>query len=74
MQKISGLEGVYGQQAGKLDAMSPLKVITRGYSVVRNDDGKVIRSVHETGIGQNLTITLSDGAVKTQVIGKENNP
>lgn len=51
----------------KLDAMSPLKVLTRGYSIVHGDDDTVLRSVHQTAPGREVRITLSDGSLKAVV-------
>lgn len=51
----------------KLDAMSPLKVLTRGYSIVNNDDGTILRSVRQTAPGRQLRVTLSDGSVNAVV-------
>ena len=51
----------------KLDAMSPLKVLTRGYSIVHGDDDAVLRSVHQTAPGHEVRITLSDGSLKAVV-------
>lgn len=52
----------------KLDAMSPLKVLTRGYSVVQNQDNAVIRSVKQVESGENIQIRLTDGVLDTQVV------
>ena len=57
----------------KLDAMSPLKVLTRGYSMVQTQDREVVRSVHQVTDGTKIGILVSDGcidAVVTEV--KEN--
>jgi len=51
----------------KLDAMSPLKVLTRGYAVVHKPDGSVLRSVQEAAAGDRLRITLTDGNILAQV-------
>ena len=51
----------------KLDAMSPLKVLTRGYSIVNSDDGTILRSVRQTAPGRQLRVTLSDGSVNAVV-------
>ena len=51
----------------KLDAMSPLKVLTRGYSIVHGDNDAVLRSVHQTAAGHEVRITLSDGSLKAVV-------
>ena len=44
-----------------LEAMSPLKVLTRGYAIASNQDGKCIKSVNELVPEEILRITLSDG-------------
>lgn len=45
----------------KLDAMSPLKVLTRGYAMVQAADGQIIRSVNKIRIGEPVNISLEDG-------------
>lgn len=47
----------------KLDAMSPLKVLLRGYSVTENAEGTVIRSVSQVQSGEQITVSLSDGSL-----------
>jgi exodeoxyribonuclease VII large subunit len=51
----------------KLDAMSPLKVLTRGYAMAQDEENNVIRSVKQTKIGDMLNISLSDGTVSATV-------
>jgi exodeoxyribonuclease VII large subunit len=45
----------------KLDVMSPLKVLTRGYSMVGKQDGQLIRSVSDIAVADSVHVTLSDG-------------
>jgi exodeoxyribonuclease VII large subunit len=58
------------QFMGKLDALSPLKVLERGYSIVRETEGdeagKVVRSAGQIQNGQELQITFSDGSRKVR--------
>ncbi len=57
----------------KLDGMSPLKVLTRGYAMVEQPGGELLRSVHQTAEGERVTVLLQDGrldALVTEV--KEN--
>ena len=51
----------------KLDAMSPLKVLTRGYAMVENENGTLVRSVKQINTGANLYVCLSDGVLTTTV-------
>ena len=53
--------------AGKLDALSPLKVLDRGYSLARGPDGQVLRSCAGLGRGDDVTITLRDGDLRTRI-------
>ncbi len=51
----------------KLDAMSPLKVLTRGYAMVQSQDGDIIRSVKKIRIGENVKISLEDGVASALI-------
>ena len=55
----------------KLDAMSPLKVLARGYAVAKDGKGSILRSAARTEIGERITVTLSDGSLLAEVTGKE---
>lgn len=51
----------------KLDAMSPLKVLTRGYAMAQAEDGSVIRSVNQVSSGKPIHITVNDGQIQATV-------
>ena len=55
----------------KLDAMSPLKVLTRGYALVRTDSGEVLKSVNQVETGDKIVVSLSDGRLTAAVTEKE---
>ena len=57
--------------AAKLDAMSPLKVLTRGYAMVQAENNEVLRSVSDVELGQRIHIRLSDGALSATVMDKK---
>ena len=52
----------------KIDALSPLKTLTRGYSVTTKDDGQLIKSVNQLKINDIVQIRLSDGQIKGKII------
>ena len=52
-----------GVLAAKLDALSPLTVLARGYSVTENSDGKVIHSINEVRWGDEITTQVGDGNI-----------
>lgn len=47
----------------KLDAMSPLKVLTRGYAMVQKDGEEVVRSIKQVQSGDRLAVSVSDGVI-----------
>ena len=51
----------------KIDALSPLKTLTRGYSVTENSDGKVIKSISDVNKDDNIKIKLIDGKIEAIV-------
>ena len=51
----------------KLDAMSPLKVLSRGYAMAMDDGGSIIRSVHDVAVGDRVRISFADGHVDATV-------
>ena len=55
----------------KLDAMSPLKVLTRGYALAQTEGGEILKSVHQTDVGEHIKITLGDGSLTAAVTQKE---
>ena len=67
---ISQEKSRYVRDVAKLDALSPLKVLSRGYSIAEVN-GKVIKSVNDISNGDKFKLKLSDGAVNCQAVGEE---
>jgi len=57
--------------AAKLDALSPLKVLGRGFSMVKDADGRVLARATDVEIGEKISVTLSEGALTCIVEGRE---
>ena len=55
----------------KLDALSPLKVLARGYSVVLTEDGRVVQRAEQVSVGQQVTVKLSEGSITASVLGTQ---
>ena len=51
----------------KLDAMSPLKVLSRGYALAAKADGTLVRSASQVAPGDRLSITLHEGSITATV-------
>ena len=50
-----------------LDAMSPLKVLGRGYAMVRSPGGEVVRRYDQVSPGEQVTVSLGEGALRCTV-------
>ena len=61
------------EQTAKLDAMSPLKVLTRGYAMAQTADGQVLKSVTQVQPGEQINVSLSDGGLTATVTEKKEN-
>ncbi len=68
-QGISQKRQRFVAQVSKLDAMSPLKVLTRGYSVTAREDGTIVRSVSDVKPKEPIAVRVSDGTIIARVIG-----
>ncbi len=62
-QRLSACRQRYIALASKLDALSPLKILGRGYAIARKTDGSVVRKTADVLPGDRLTLRLSDGCV-----------
>ena len=51
----------------KLDAMSPLKVLTRGYAMAQTSDGTILKSVDQVHVGDPIAVKVFDGVIKASV-------
>lgn len=55
----------------KLDSLSPLKVLTRGYAAIFDEGGNVITRAHNVATGDSISVKMLDGTLKAQVVSKE---
>lgn len=55
----------------QLNALSPLKIMARGYSLVYNDGEHLVRSVTEVAPGDAVTVRMHDGQIDCQIWGIE---
>jgi exodeoxyribonuclease VII large subunit len=60
VSQLSGLQH-------RLQALNPLAILQRGYAVVSQADGSLIRSVAQVEAGDQLNVRVSDGEFSTQV-------
>ena len=65
--KIEKYRSICIKNIAKLDALSPLKTLTRGYSVVENVDGKIVKKVSDVNKNDDLCVILQDGKIQVKV-------
>ncbi|HEY7192879.1 MAG TPA: exodeoxyribonuclease VII large subunit, partial [Gemmatimonadales bacterium] len=53
--------------SARLDALSPLRVLSRGYSVARDENGRVLKRVAQLPAGKEFQLRVSDGEVRGRV-------
>ncbi len=61
----------YAALAAKLDALSPLKVLSRGYAVAETAAGAVVRALEDVETGERIAVFVSDGALQCLVEEKQ---
>lgn len=66
---VIGGRGELGRLAAALDAMSPLKVLGRGYAIATDESGAVLRSAKNITVGASIGLRMADGAVRCRVEG-----
>ena len=64
--KLQGSKTKMVELVTKLDSLSPLKTLTRGYSIMEKD-GKVVKSVKDISAGDDVDIRLIDGTAKAKI-------
>ncbi len=73
VQSVERKRRSFVEYTAKLDAMSPLKVLTRGYSMTQKKDGVVLRSVRQVEIADEIAITVGDGRISAMVTDVKEN-
>ena len=64
---IQDKHGILQKEAARLNALSPLATLGRGYTVCRNAAGQVILQSDQVAIGEFLDLNLAKGRLKCQV-------
>lgn len=70
--RIENARQQLGVAVAALDAMSPLRVLERGYAIAQNEEGKIVREASTLTIGDALRVRLWKGALDCRVEETEN--
>ena len=66
MEKYKESSYLFSNLISKLDSLSPLKTLTRGYSIVHKE-GKIVKSKNDLKDGDNVQIILKDGNISATI-------
>ena len=66
-QQLQHANNTLALQASRLDSVSPLNVLARGYSITKAAQNKVVKSVEDVKVGDVLITELVDGQVISKV-------
>ncbi|MFT5812583.1 MAG: exodeoxyribonuclease VII large subunit [Psychroserpens sp.] len=58
----------FAHQCEQLHMVSPLATIARGYSITRDEQGQMIKSIKDINIENNIKVQVSDGIIKAKII------
>lgn len=53
--------------SGQLDALSPLRILSRGYSICTRNDGRVLKQAQDVSAGEFVSVRLSRGQIECEV-------
>lgn len=65
--RVAESGGRFGQLVGELHALSPLAVLSRGYSLTTRASGEVVRAAAEVSVGDEVVVRLHDGELAATV-------
>ncbi|MDI1450691.1 exodeoxyribonuclease VII large subunit [Polyangium sp. 6x1] len=66
-RKVEGLRTTLGRHVARLDALSPLGVLARGYAIATTASGRAVRAAKEVGVGESITVRVHEGALRAEV-------
>ena len=64
---VDGQRAKLSPLAAQLDALSPLAILGRGYSLVRNQDGKLVRDAAKLKPKETVSLTFGQGSATATI-------
>jgi exodeoxyribonuclease VII large subunit len=65
---LSNAENRFRTLCARLEGVNPLAVLSHGYAMVQSEDGEIVSAVGDVKTGDRLSISLSDGSIRAEVI------
>jgi len=70
--KINNQRITFKHNISRLNAVNPLAILDRGYSICqRIENGKIVRTIYDTFVGDSMEVILSDGRLRCKVIDRK---
>ena len=70
--KVERKKKLLGELVATIEAVSPLSVLSRGYSIISTEpEGKILSSSNQVKIGQTISAVLNKGSIKAEVKSKD---
>ena len=69
--RVTARRSALARAAGKLDSLSPLAVLSRGYALAFDAAGRLVRTSADVAVGDAVRVRLGEGALDTRVTGRE---
>lgn len=66
---VDGFDAQWRLSASRLNDLSPLAVIGRGFALARNEEGKIVASIADAPVGSRLSVRVGDGTLAADVVG-----
>ena len=70
-RRFARAEARLADAATRLDGLSPLTILGRGYAIATRADGRAVRSSADVSVGDELSLRLAQGRLKARVEGQE---
>ena len=64
---LAPFDRLVGVSAARLEDLSPLSILGRGYAIARDEEGSLVKSVHQVKSGDALSVAVSDGNIECRV-------
>ena len=68
-KKMEAAKNYFGTLLSKLETLSPVSVLSRGYGFVLDSNGKTVKNVDSVSVGQELIVRILDGEIDVTVNG-----
>ena len=65
--RLGAAQAGLAHRGGRLDALSPERVLSRGYSITSDERGRVLRSSADTEVGRGVRVRLAAGHLRARV-------